>query len=43
MTLEAGGRLAIVTRSHTSFDRAAAVKLSGDVEEELEALVEALG
>jgi NAD-dependent deacetylase len=43
VTLEAGGRLAIVTQSHTSFDRAATVKLSGDVEEELEALVEALG
>jgi NAD-dependent deacetylase len=43
VTLEAGGRLAIVTQSSTSFDRDATVRLSGDVEEELEALVEALG
>jgi NAD-dependent protein deacetylase/lipoamidase len=42
VTLDAGGRLAIVTQGPTSFDRAAAVKLSGDVEAELEALVLAL-
>ncbi len=42
-TLAAGGALAIVTRGPTPYDDAAAVKLDGDVEEELEALVAALG
>ena len=38
LTLEAGGRIAIVTQSETPYDRFAAVRLSGDVEQELEAL-----
>jgi NAD-dependent deacetylase len=41
-TLGRGGRLAIVTRSATPYDRDAAVKLSGDVVEELSAVVAAL-
>jgi NAD-dependent protein deacetylase/lipoamidase len=41
-TLSRGGRLAIVTRSGTPYDREAAVKLSGDVVDELEAVVAAL-
>ena len=43
LTLQAGGRLAIVTQSSTPYDRAAAVKLSGDVVDELEAVIAALG
>jgi NAD-dependent deacetylase len=42
LTLEQGGRLAIVTRSTTPFDRWAAVRLDGDVEAELRAVVAAL-
>ena len=42
LTLQAGGRLAIITRSSTPFDRHAVVRLDGDVEEELQALVAAL-
>jgi NAD-dependent deacetylase len=42
LTLAAGGRVAIVTRSSTPFDGHAAVRLDGDVEEELEAVVAAL-
>jgi NAD-dependent deacetylase len=42
LTLRAGGRLAIVTQGSTPYDRQAAVKLGGDVETELRALVEAL-
>ena len=42
LTLEAGGRIAVVTRSETPFDRLAAVKLDGDVEDELTAVVTAL-
>jgi NAD-dependent deacetylase len=42
LTLEAGGRIAIVTRSETPFDRWAAARLSGDVEQELEALASAV-
>jgi NAD-dependent deacetylase len=42
LTLAAGGRVAIVTRSSTPFDHLAAVRLGGDVEEELEAVVAAL-
>jgi NAD-dependent deacetylase len=42
LTLERGGRLAIVTRSTTPFDRWAAVRLDGDVEAELSAVVSAL-
>jgi NAD-dependent deacetylase len=41
-TLARGGRLAIVTKGATPYDREATVKLSGDVEEELEALLTAL-
>jgi NAD-dependent protein deacetylase/lipoamidase len=41
-TLSRGGRLAIVTRSATPYDRDATVKLSGDVVEELSAVVAAL-
>jgi NAD-dependent deacetylase len=39
LTLERGGRLAVVTRSSTPFDRWAAVRLDGDVEEDLRAVV----
>jgi NAD-dependent deacetylase len=42
LTLEAGGRIAIVTRSETPFDRFAAVRLDGDVEEEMRAVAAAL-
>jgi NAD-dependent deacetylase len=42
LTLQSGGRLAIVTRSTTPFDHHAAVRLDGDVEEELTAVVAAL-
>jgi NAD-dependent deacetylase len=42
LTLEAGGRLAIVTQSATPYDGYAAARLSGDVEEDLEALVTAV-
>jgi len=42
LTLAAGGRVAIVTQSATPFDRHAAVRLGGDVEEELEAVMAAL-
>ena len=41
-TLAHGGRLAIVTKGPTPYDREAAVKLSGDVVAELEAVVAAL-
>ena len=42
LTLAAGGDVAIVTRSETSYDGRAAVRLDGDVEEELEAVLAAL-
>ena len=42
VTLGAGGDVAIVTAGPTPYDRAAAVKLSGDVVEELEAVLAAL-
>jgi NAD-dependent deacetylase len=42
-TLRAGGKLAIVTMGETPYDRVAEVKLSGDVVEELEAVVGLLG
>jgi NAD-dependent deacetylase len=42
LTLQAGGRLAVITKSATPFDRAAAVRLAGDVEEELGAVLAAL-
>jgi NAD-dependent deacetylase len=43
LTLAAGGRLAIVTRSETPFDRVAEVRLGGDVVEELDGVLAALG
>jgi NAD-dependent deacetylase len=42
LTLEAGGRVAVVTRSETPFDRFAAVRLDGDVEADLAAVLAAL-
>jgi NAD-dependent deacetylase len=42
LTLEAGGRIAVITKSATPFDRFAAVRLDGDVEEELTAVVSRL-
>jgi NAD-dependent protein deacetylase/lipoamidase len=42
ITLRHGGRIAIVTQGPTPYDAHAAVKLVGDVETELEALVAAL-
>ena len=42
LTLAAGGRIAIVTRSTTPYDDDAAIKLTGDVEAELQAVVAAL-
>ena len=43
LTRQAGGSVAIVTAGETPFDARATLKLSGDVVEELEALVAALG
>ena len=43
LTLEGGGALAIVTKGETPYDRAAELKLEGEVDEELAALVDALG
>jgi NAD-dependent deacetylase len=43
LTLRAGGRLAIVTKGATPIDAEADVKLTGDVVQELEAVVAALG
>ena len=42
LTLESGGRLAIVTKGETPYDREAELKLGGEVDEELDALVAAL-
>ncbi len=42
ITRQAGGAVAIVTQGPTPWDRRAAVKLTGDVEAELQALVAAL-
>ncbi len=42
VTLESGGRLAIVTQGPTAYDAEAELKLSGDVAEELQAVVAAL-
>ena len=42
LTLEAGGRLALVTKGETPYDDEAEVKLDGEVDEELTALVDAL-
>jgi NAD-dependent protein deacetylase/lipoamidase len=42
VTLETGGRLAIVTQSSTPYDREAEVRLGGDVVDELQAVIGAL-
>jgi NAD-dependent deacetylase len=42
VTIGCGGKLAIVTRSATPYDRDAAVRLGGDVVEDLEAVLAAL-
>jgi NAD-dependent deacetylase len=42
LTLERGGSLAIVTKGETPYDGAAAVKLEGEVDEDLVALLAAL-
>ena len=42
LTLQAGGALAIVTRGETPYDRHAAVRLDGDVEDDLAAVLAAL-
>jgi NAD-dependent deacetylase len=42
LTLEAGGRIAVITKSATPFDRFAEVRLGGDVEEEMRAVMAAL-
>jgi NAD-dependent deacetylase len=43
LTLERGGKLAIVTKGPTPYDDEAALKLEGEVDEELSALLGALG
>jgi NAD-dependent deacetylase len=43
LTLERGGRLALVTKGETPYDEAAELKLGGEVDEELGALLAALG
>jgi NAD-dependent protein deacetylase/lipoamidase len=43
VTLENGGRLALVTQGRTPYDRDAEVKLTGDVVDELSAVLDALG
>ncbi len=43
VTLERGGRLAIVTKGPTPYDGEAAVKLEGEIDAELRALLAALG
>jgi NAD-dependent deacetylase len=43
VTLEAGGRLAIVTKGPTPYDDDAVLKLEGEVDEELSALLASLG
>jgi NAD-dependent deacetylase len=43
LTLERGGRLAIVTKGPTPYDDAAELKLEGEVDEELAATLAALG
>jgi NAD-dependent deacetylase len=42
LTLQAGGSVAVITKSATPFDRAALVRLGGDVEEELASVLAAL-
>jgi NAD-dependent deacetylase len=43
LTRAAGGRLAIITKGPTPYDEVAAVRLGGEVDEELTALLAALG
>jgi NAD-dependent deacetylase len=43
LTLERGGRLAIVTKGPTPYDDEAELKLDGEVDDELRALIQALG
>ena len=43
VTRDNGGRLALVTQGRTPYDRDADVKLSGDVVDELDAVLDALG
>ncbi len=43
LTLDAGGRLAIVTKGETPYDGEAELKLEGEVDQELDALLAALG
>ncbi len=43
LTLGSGGKIAILTHGPTPFDRQADVRMSGDVVDELEALLRALG
>jgi NAD-dependent deacetylase len=43
LTLSAGGKVAIVTQGPTAFDAVAEVRMGGDVVQELEAVLEALG
>jgi NAD-dependent deacetylase len=43
VTLENGGRLALVTQGRTPYDGEAEVKLAGDVVDELSAVLDALG
>jgi NAD-dependent deacetylase len=43
LTLRAGGRLAVITQGPTPFDRLAAVRMEGDVVQELERVLDALG
>jgi NAD-dependent deacetylase len=42
VTLDAGGRLALVTQGPTPYDRRAEVKLEGDVVDELDQVLRAL-
>jgi NAD-dependent deacetylase len=42
MTLDRGGRIAVITKSSTPYDTDAAVRMSGDVAEELQAVLAAI-
>jgi NAD-dependent deacetylase len=42
-TLDAGGKIAIITRGSTPYDSVAAARCGGDVEEEMQAIAQALG
>jgi NAD-dependent deacetylase len=43
LTLDSGGKLAILTQGPTPFDRRASVRMRGDIVDDLEALLRALG